>query len=305
MRAAGIIAALLLSAAAYCRAEAAQTTQAPNAAIVAQEKLARAEELFAGGDYPGARDFVAGCIAEYEGKKASYPASVIARLYVLDALVAYAFRDEGYAERVDQSLRCGLAIDLDLDIGNPAEIPVFVQERFNKLKAEELARYSRIARRSAVGLFCALVLEPTVLQNPSLLQPGISYSFNLNDAFSLDAEIRFPLQLPLYNSIRGQIGLLWYPSFRVERICTGISLFYMFGLDNLATYTHSLSFGGRVDFLTRSGFGVGGNAELVRTDLVIGTSASAKTPSYTAVPLLGGLMRVVFSNITLYAYYAF
>ena len=170
-----------------------------------------------------------------------------------------------------------------------------------KLKANELARYSRSAKRSAMGLFGALVLEPTVLENLSLLQPGLSYAFNLNDSFALATEVRFPLQTPLLSSIRGQIGMLYYPSFRVERFSTGISLYYVFALDQ-ATYTHSLSFGGRLDFLTRSGFGVAGNVEIARADLTIGSLASP--PAYTTLPAFGPV-RIAFANITIHVYYAF
>jgi hypothetical protein len=295
---------LLLLAASFVSAEDEKAAQAPDPASVARDKLTRAETAFDAGDYKQARELVTGCIAEHEGKTAVYPAAVIARLYVLDALIAYAFRDEGYAERVDQALKHALALDLDLSIGDPAVIPPFVQERFGALKTDELARYSRTERRSAFGLSCALVLEPTVLKDLSLLQPGLSYMYNLSDSFTLDAEIRFPLQLPLWNSIRGQVGLLWYPSFRVDRICTGVSLFYLFGLDELTTFTHSLSFGGRIDYLSRSGFGVGGNAELVRADLISGSGVIAESPSSSFVSVLG-LTRVVFANITLSAYYAF
>jgi hypothetical protein len=161
-----------------------------------------------------------------------------------------------------------------------------------------------MARRSAVGVFGALVLEPTVFQNISLLQPGISFTFNITDAFSLDTELRFPLQLPLWSSIRGQAGLLWFPTFRVEKIATGISLYYIFGLDDLSTYSHSLSFGGRMEYITRSGIGLAGNAELLRADLVFGRTAPATPPAYTQIRFLG-LGRIVFANITIYIFYSF
>jgi hypothetical protein len=296
-----ICAAILLSAPMHLAAQAAQPQ---GAAAAAQEKLSQAEELFKAGQYEQARDLVSTSVADYEARAAAAPTAVKVRLYVLQALIAYAFRDEGYAAQVDQSLLKGLQLDLDLDLGNPAEIPPFIQERFAKLKADELARYSRGARRSTVGLFGALVLEPTVLQNPSLLQPGLSYGFNLNDNFTLNAEVRFPLQIPL--PIRGQIGLLYYPTFRVERVSTGISLYYVFSLDQLqlTTYTHSLSFGGRMDYLSRSGFGIGGNVEIARADLTIVAGSVAAPPAYTTLPVFGPV-RIAFANITIHAYYAF
>jgi hypothetical protein len=277
--------AILCCAAVACGAAPATTSAAAEAR--ARAMLANAEQLFNDGDYAAARGAVDACVAEYVATKADYPTEVITRFYVLD-----------------ESLRRALGLNLDVELGDPASIPPFVQERFTALKAKELARYARSARRSAMGLTTALVLDTAALEDLSLLQAGFSYSYNLSDAVSLDAGVRFPLQPAFWESIRGQLGLLWYPSFRVERICTGVSFYYMFGLDEFTTYTHSLSFGGRVDFLFRSGFGIGGNAELVRADLVLGSSASPQAPTYTELPL-GGLARIVFSNITLYAYYAF
>jgi hypothetical protein len=301
MRIATVLAAGVLL---LCSVNAAAAPQPPATATAVQQKLARAEELFAAGEYEQASVIVTASIAEHEAGSARYPSEVITRLYVLDALIAYAFRDEGYEDRIAQSLEKGLAISLDLDLGDPAGIPPFVQERFASLKAKELARYARTVRRTTVGLFGALVLEPTVLANPSLLQPGISYTFNLDEYFALSVEARFPLQLPLWNSLRGQVGLLYYPSFRVDRICTGVSFYYLFGLDSLTTFTHSLSFGGRIDYLTRGGLGFGGDVEIVRADLVVGSSSLPEPPAYTPVPFLG-LLRVVFANITIHVYYAF
>jgi hypothetical protein len=288
---------MALGAAVLCTAQTARTTEA---AAAAERKLAQAEELFAGGDYAAARDFIAASVGEYEAGTVYYPDPVIARFYVLDALVAYAFRDEGYEARVDAALKKGIAISLDLQLGDPATVPTFVQDRFAKLMAEELGRYARTARRSAVGLSGALALGSSEL-DISLLQAGLSYTYNLSDSFSLDAGIRVPLQAGFWEHVKAQAGLLWYPSFRVERICTGVSFYYMLGFDAPSSFTHSLSFGGRIDFVTRSGFGVGGNAELARADLV----ASSTLPSTSTITLLDGLVRIVFSNITLYAYYAF
>jgi hypothetical protein len=143
-----------------------------------------------------------------------------------------------------------------------------------------------------------------VLLNPLLVQPGISYTFNVTENLSLLADFRFPLQLPLWNSVRGQFGMIWYPTFSIEKLATGVSLTYTFALDNLSAYTHSISFGGRAEFLTRLGLGVVGNAELVRVDLIVGGTQATTSPSYSEIPLLG-LLHIVFANITLYVYYAF
>ncbi|MGA2640537.1 MAG: hypothetical protein ABSG21_06495 [Spirochaetia bacterium] len=276
----------------------------PSMAKAAEETLKKAQDLYAAGSYEGCRELVGPILREYEAQPASYPPGIIARLYRLDALISYTFRDEGYADEIANLLRKAIVLDLDLDIGDPAEVPFFVINTFTKVRSAYLAQFSRMAKRSAVGVFGAVVLEPTVFQNISLLEPGIFYAFNLTDVFSLDAQLRFPLQTPIWNSIRGQIGLLWSPSFRVEKIATGIFLYYIFGLDNLSTYSHSLAFGGRMEYVTRSGIGFAGSAELLRADLVFGSQAPASPPAYTEIPFIG-VGRVVFANITIYMLYSF
>jgi len=306
MRAGRAASAILLAVASLIGAlpVSGQQPAAPSAAEIAQEELRKGEELYAAGEYPDCQALVSRLIAESEAGSSSLPPRIMARIHRLDALLAYAFRDEGYAERIETQLRKGLALDLDLEIGDPAEVPPIVLDLFAKVKTAYLAQFSRTARRNAVGISGALVLEPTVFQNPSLLQPGIFYTYNLTESLTLDFELRMPLQLPIWNSIRGQAGLVWYPASQVERIVTGVSFAYQFGLDALSVFTHSLSFGGKMEFLARSGFGLAGNAELLRVDLVLGTSASPQPPKYTQIPFLG-LLQVVFANITLYAFYAF
>ncbi len=270
----------------------------------AEETLVKARDLYAAGSYQECRDLVVPFLRSYEAKPSSYPPPTVARLYRFEALLAYTFREEGYAEEVTTSLTNAVMLDLDMEIGDPAEVPAFVIDKFTKVKSTYLARFSRTARRSQIGVFWALVLEATVWSDISVLQPGVSYTFNISDSFALDAQMRFPLRAPIWNSIRGQAGLLYFPSSRVEKIYTGLSLYYIFGLDDLVTYTHSLSFGGRMEFVTRSGIGFAGNAELLRADLVFGSQAPAPPPSYAQIPFLG-LGRIVFANITLSMFYAF
>jgi hypothetical protein len=302
-RVAAILAALVLVAALGAIPASAQDRSAA-AAKAAEDALQRAQDLFSAGSYQDCRDLIGPLLREYEAAPASSPSGIMARMYRLDALIAYTFREEGYADQIAALLQKAVVLDLDLDIGDPAEVPAFVIDTFTKVRAAYLARFTRVARRGAIGVFGALVLEPTIFQNISLLQPGISFTFNITNAFSLDAELRFPLQTPVWSSLRGQAGLLWFPTFRVEKIATGISLYYIFGLDELSTYSHSLSFGGRMEYVTRSGIGFAGNAELLRADLVFGSQAPATPPSYTQIPFFG-VGRIVFANITIHVFYVF
>jgi hypothetical protein len=156
-----------------------------------------------------------------------------------------------------------------------------------------------------VGLVGAMVLEPTIFTDLSVLQPGLFYSFNFNDSLTIDAELRVPLRSPVWNSIRGQVGLIWYPSFKVETISMGLSGTYIFGLDNLSAYTHSLSVGGQGEIVSRSGFGFGANVEMLRVDLLFGYPTGSELPSYSALPILGNLLRMAFANIRMFAFWTF
>ncbi len=296
-------AALLVAALVPLHAADAAPTPAQLAAAAAQA-LKQGQELYAAGSYQDSLAVVGPLLDAYEAAPASYPGGTVARLYRLRALLAYTFREEGYAEEISRLLSRAVELDIDLEIGDPAEVPAFVIDTFTKVRNAYLARFARTTRRHAVGVFGALVLEPTVFQNLSLLQPGVWYAFNLNDKFSLQAELRFPLQSPVWNSIRGQFGVLYFPAFRVEKIATGISFDYIFGIDNLSTITHSLSFGGRMELVFRSGLGLAGSAELLRADLVVGDQAPAAPPSDPQIPFFG-VGRIVFANITLAVYYVF
>ncbi len=267
--------------------------------------LQKAEELYAAGDYQGCAIIVEGSIADSDAGRAWFPKRTMARIRVLDALVAYTFRDAGYEERVSRSLKAALTLDLNVEVGNPAEVPPYILERFALIKKEYLAGFTRSARRNTIGLVGAMVLEPTIFTDLSVLQPGLFYSFNFNDTLTLESELRVPLRSPVWDSIRGQIGLIWFPAFKVESVSMGISTTYMFGLDNLATYTHSLSFGGQGEVVSRSGFGFGANVEILRIDLILGISEPSDLPTYRAMPVLGNLVRAAFANIRMFAFWTF
>jgi hypothetical protein len=294
---------LLLASPLLAQQKAAGRTSADREA--ARLALQQAEDLYEAGDYQGCADIVERSIAESEAGRATFPRRTMARMRVLDALIAYTFRDDGYEERVSQSLKTALTLDLSVDAGVPAEVPPYILERFALIKKEYLAGFTRSARRSSLGFVGAMVLEPTIFTDLSVLQPGLFYSFNFSDTLTLESELRVPLQSPIWNSIRGQIGLIWFPTFRVESVSMGISTTYMFGLDNLSTYTHSLSFGGQGEIVSRSGFGVGANVEMLRIDLILGITEPSDLPTYRAIPFLGNLVRVAFANIRMFAFWTF
>jgi hypothetical protein len=272
----------------------------------AGDKLAQAESLYRDGSYEEARSLVQAALEQVRLEVrivTPTTAGVLARLHALAALLEYAFRDPGFEERIDAELQQALERDPYIDLGDPADVPTFVQTRFRRLQGAYLERFARSERRSSLGISTALVLEPTVLADPSVLQPGLSYSYNLSEYVSLDAGLRFPLVWPPWNSIRGQIGLTYYPTFLVERVITGITFSYLFGLDELATFTHSLAIGGRAEYLSRGGLGIAMNAELLRANIVM-TGGTLEPPQGTEINLLG-LLNIVFANLSLQVFYAF
>jgi hypothetical protein len=278
----------------------------PDPARIAAQHLAAAETLWVDGKYDECRAEVTAGLESASPGLLGPPGLVrtLARLHALEALLAYTFRDEGYAGQVDAALNAALELDPYFEIGDPSDVPAFVLTRWSRLRDAYLARFSRTARPNAVGAFAALVLEPTIFTNPAVLQPGFSWARSLGATMSLEADFRFPLQWPPWSSIRGQLGIVVFPSYAIERPATGISFSYVFGLDQLTTFTHSLSLGGRAEWLSRSGFGIAANAELARIDLVIGTSKVTEPPRYTEIPFLG-FLNAVFANVTVYLFYVF
>ncbi len=273
----------------------------------AAAKLADAELRFAAGEYEASRGLATAALEEISaGVRLVTPSvhGMLSRLHALSALLEYAFRDAGFEERVDRELSLALEQDPYLDLGDPAEVPTFVQTRFRRLQTAYLARFARTERRSSLGVSAALVLEPTVLADLSVLQPGLSYAWNLSDYVSLEAAVRFPLVWPPYDSIRGQVGLTYYPAFRVERVITGITFAYVFGLDELSIFTHSLAIGGRAEYVTRGGFGIGMNAELLRANIVVGADGILEPPPATEINL-ADLLNIVFANLSLHVFWAF
>jgi hypothetical protein len=287
---------------------AAAEEKAPSKREQAEALLEQAEGLYAEGAYEECRDFLETAIARAERGEVYLTRPVLARLYLLEALIVYAFRVEGeeYREQITDLLHRAVATDLNLDIEDPARYPPSILELFRTTQREYLAPYSRESRRFSVGILGALVIDPTVLSDPSLLQPGLLFSYNLTEALSVVSSLRLPLSLPLWASVRGQIGLAWYPSFRVEKLSTSLVSSYVFSLDDLSTYTHSFSLAGAGEYVFRSGFGFAARAELLRVDLILGRAESGDLPGYRSISLLGeSFLRATFANSSIYFFYTF
>ena len=271
-------------------------------------RLEIAEGQYQAGDYRSCLETLDGYIAGHNGKNFVFSHAQMARVYRLRALVAYAFRGDGdaYREEVREYLLSALVEDPEVELGSPWEIPVVVQELFYQVREEYLERFSRTSRRFTVGLLGALVIDPTLLVDPTFLQPGIYFSYNLSDSWSLISDMQIPLSLPIWDAIRGQVGLAWYPDFSITRINTCIVLAYAFSLDNLQTYTHSISIGGQAERISRTGLGAGVRVEVLRLDLILGTFDSTDIPTYRSVALFGeSAFRASYANMNFFITYTF
>jgi hypothetical protein len=271
-------------------------------------RLEIAQGLYDAGDYERCLKTLDGYIEDHRSKSFVFPHTQMARIYGMRALLAYAFRGEGdlFREDVREYLLAAVAEDPEMSLGSPSEIPVFVQEMFLQVRSEYLEQFSRTRRRFQIGLLVAMVIDPTEVIKPSVLQPGIYFSYNISEALSLISDLRLPLSLPIWKSIRGAVGLSWYPYYNISRINPSIALSYVFSLDNLETYTHSISLAGRVERLSRAGIGIGMRVEVLRLDLILGLTGSEDLPTYRSTELFGeSALRASFANINLYVYYNF
>ena len=142
--------------------------------------LQQAEDLYKAGDYQGCAGIVEGSIADSEAGRALFPKRTMARIRVLDALIAYTFRDAGYEERVSRSLKTALTLDLNVEVGEPAEVPPYILERFALIKKEYMAGFTRSARRNTIGLVGAIPVARIIAPQKIVYQRII---FRLNTVY--------------------------------------------------------------------------------------------------------------------------
>jgi hypothetical protein len=287
---------------------AAQEQEERNQLEEAAYRLEIAQAQYEAGDYKICLQTLDGYIADHTSKTFVFPHAQMAQVYRLRALLAYAFRadDDAYREEVRNYLQAALEENPEVNLGSPSEIPVSVQELFYQVREEYLERFSRTSRRFTLGLLGALVIDPTLIIDPSFLQPGITFSYNLSAHWSLNTDLQIPLSLPIWDAIRGQVGLSWYPDFSITRINTAIVLAYAFSLDNLQTYTHSVSIAGQAERISRMGLGIGVRVEVVRLDLILGSFDGGDIPTYRSIALFGeSAFRASYANMIFFITYTF
>ena len=279
----------------------------PNERIDPRPLLEEAISLYDGGKYEECGTFLDELILKHEDKLFNNRyKSEIAQIYLLKSFVSYAFREEGYQDEIRDLLLNAVTINLDIRLEDPEKVPPFVLGVFHEVREAYLSQFSRINKRHNLGLFGSLLIDPTVLTNPFLLQPGIYYSLNITEVTSLTAGLGIPITWPPWNSIRGQIGLLWMPVYRVENLASGLTMEYLFTLNDLKRFTHSISFGFLERYINRSGFGIGVNIELIRVDLIFGISDVPEIPGYQPIDIFGdSFIRIAFANTRISVFWNF
>jgi len=198
-----------------------------------------------------------------------------------------------------------LDADPELDLGAPAEVPMFVLDLFYKLKNEYLAQFSRLAKRWTVGLLAAVVIDPTVVQDPKLLQPGLYLSYNLSESWSLLGDLRLPLSAPVWGSIRGQVGAAWFPPTTSGRSIPASPDLPVRPGQSGDLYPLPVP-GGQSEIVSRIGLGFGMRIEFLRVDLILGAIQPSELPTYRSIALFGkDFLRASFANTNLLVIYRF
>jgi len=278
---------------------------------IAWNRVTKAEQFYFESEFENCHTVVESCIQAIEKKSEYYPVKVQALFYRLKAYLLYAFREAGYEEAIRDCFMLAIELDPDLETHEPGMIPSYVFNCFRAVKNEYLSRFSRMQRRQTLGVFGALILDSAALINSlDYIQPGIHYSLNLTDILSLALDMRLPLQL-FYNSgfsLRGQLGFLLFPAFRIEKLHMGISIYYLFNWDNIFTnqsFAQAVSFCNQSEIIFRNGLGFGANVEILRLDILGITDKTQTAPDYSSFYLIPGLLRTVIANISVFIFYTF
>jgi hypothetical protein len=271
----------------------------------AEIRLDEAQKLYTDGKYQECAALTDQSIAAIEQNELPAGSSVLASFYILKSFTVYAFREPGYQDAIEKLLQKAIETNIHYEFKDTRVVPLYILEQWRRIKTEYLARFMKSTRRNSIGIFGSLVLQPSVLKNPAIIQPGVHYAFNLSESWALWFDVVIPTQLPLLDSIQGTVGATWFPTFNVETICLGLSAAYAFRLEHFESYMHSILFEGYGEIIFRSGLGIGASVELMRFDLLLGTEAM-ELPEYGYVDLFpNSFLRLAFANLHIYAFYTF
>jgi len=274
-----------------------QGTEELTPAEIAANKFNEVLDLYKAGEYEKCRVKTEEYIEEFEEQNIYYQPGIRANFYVMKAMVSYAFREEGYKQEIEQLFKKAIETDLDLEIGDIATVPAFLNELFNKTKKEYLSQYSKTARRNSFGIVTTIVCT-----NPfdgSNIQPGIFYEFNITDSLSINTDIKIPIQGNFWNFWRIKIGALWYREFRVEKFVFALGLYDILKINNWSLQTNTVSFCGRGEVITRNGLGIAADVEVMHLDLNFTQAESEEITNLSEIGQ-GSFFELFFANIDIY-----
>lgn len=271
----------------------------------AEEKaaLAAIKDLYEKAQYTECLAVIQAARADREAGKLVFSGTQVADLNVYEAFVVYAFREEGYQEKIRVLLFAAIEADLNYDFQNYAAVPPFILDRFISLKKEYHARFSKSARRHSIGLYGVINYLPATVAIAEYIKPGIHYTVNLSDYVSLLFDFEVPLSLPLFNVIQFRTGAIWFPSFKIETISMGLGLFYSLRIEEFINFTNMVSFEGYGEIVLRSGLGFGASVELLRFEFLIGPG-TLQTIGFVDI-FSTPQLRFTFASLRIYAFFTF
>jgi len=235
--------------------------------------------------------------------KLSFNQTEEAELYLYQALIVYAFREEGWQKNINDLLLKAIETDLNYELKDFAIVPSYILERYQNLKKGFLAQYTKSAKRQCVGIYGVLSYLPTLVNNPEYIKLGLHYSFNFDDHLTMLLDLELPLALPLFNVMQVRSGLIWFPAFRVELISLGLGIMYALEIQQFKSFINKISFEGYGEIILRSGIGFGASVELLRVELLLG-EGTLENLDYVDL-FAGQNVRFVFANLRVYIFLNF
>jgi len=281
-----------------------ETTSIPAFADSIQ-RMDSIKRIYANGDYAGCRFAIDELMSLEKEKKLELSFFQMAKIYSYKALVAYAFREEGYQDEVKRNLLRAVQTDLNFDFEDYAIIPAYVVDVFIKTKREYHDMFSKTTRRHTMGIYGSLTAIPTILDNPEYLKPGVHYSYNFSESFMLVTDVEFPATANIFNSITGRVGIAWFPSFKVETVSMGLLTLYGIKLEKNTNALHVVSFEGYGEFILRLGLGLAVSIELLRMDLVFGDEPGDFSETGSVEIISTDQVRLTSGNLRFYLFWTF
>jgi hypothetical protein len=267
------------------------------------QRLTQIKDLYTKAEYTSCKAAIDTALIDFANGKLPLSSFDVAEIYIYKALVVYAFREEGFQKEIETLLQKAVELDINYDFKDYAIIPTYLIDKFVKIKQEYLARFAKSTRRHCLGLYGVISYLPMFSGSSEYLIPGIHYSFNPGDNFTLLLDFESPLSSPIFNIVQFRVGTIWFPTFKVETISMGLGAFYSLRIENGASYTHIVAIEGYGEFILRVGFGVAASVELVKLSVLTGSGTLAPVGYFDIFS--SEKSRFSFANLRVYLFYTF